>query len=196
MSPDDALREELTGLIRYTAGMAHGPCIDADAALAALDRETPAGEGQPTTGAGRRLLDGFAPLPRPDAQELHRRSAMGRRVKVAAGIVAIEREAAAAPVETPDPVGDDDLPTRLATEGDPRFADLAGRAYIRIRMLQAALSASPTGEPLDVALVAEALFDARIGAPHDAQTLAETLTPVLNRLLASAPKPRHRAGRP
>ena len=47
----------------------------------------------PRTEAGRRLLDGFAPMPLPDAQELHRRSAMGRRVKVAAGILAIEREA-------------------------------------------------------------------------------------------------------
>jgi hypothetical protein len=38
----------------------------------------------------------------------------------------------------------DDLMQRLATEGDPRFADTAGRAYIRIRTLQAALAATQT----------------------------------------------------
>lgn len=52
---------------------------------------------QPTptvqTQAGRDLLDHFAPMPPPDAQELHRRSAMGRRVKLEAGIVTIETEA-------------------------------------------------------------------------------------------------------
>jgi hypothetical protein len=31
-----AVREALQGLVRYTAGIEHGPCIDADAALAAL----------------------------------------------------------------------------------------------------------------------------------------------------------------
>ena len=48
---------------------------------------------EPRTEAGRRLLDGFGPMPRPDAQELHRRSAMGRRVKLQAAILAIEEEA-------------------------------------------------------------------------------------------------------
>lgn len=43
---------------------------------------------EPSTEAGRSLL------PQPGAQELHRRSAMGRRVKLATGILAIEEEAA------------------------------------------------------------------------------------------------------
>lgn len=57
--------------------------------------QRPAPELVPATEAGRQMLDGFAPMPQPDAQELHRRSAMGRRVKVHASILAIEAEARA-----------------------------------------------------------------------------------------------------
>lgn len=53
----------------------------------------------PRTEAGRELLDGFAPMPRPEAPELHRRSAMGRRTKLEAAILAIEAEAGALDAE-------------------------------------------------------------------------------------------------
>jgi hypothetical protein len=59
------------------------------------------------------------------------------------------------PDPTPDAaelLGDpDDLMQRLASEGSPYFADLAGRAYLRIRMLQQALAelrAAPPAVPV------------------------------------------------
>lgn len=60
------------------------------------DRAAPATEAaEPRTEAGRYLLDHFGPAPAPDAQELHRRSAEGRRTKLRAAIVTIEQQAAA-----------------------------------------------------------------------------------------------------
>jgi hypothetical protein len=55
----------------------------------------------------------------------------------------------------------DDLMQRLATEDDPRFADVAGRAYIRIRSLQAALAAAaPPAQTATLRKAAQRLSDA------------------------------------
>lgn len=54
----------------------------------------------PRTEAGKRLLEGFAPEPAADAQELHRRSTQGRRDKLIPAILAIEDEARALPDPT------------------------------------------------------------------------------------------------
>ena len=60
-----------------------------------IDRAAPRTEAaEPRTEAGRYLLDHFGPAPAHDAQELHRRSAEGRRTKLRTAILTIEEQAA------------------------------------------------------------------------------------------------------
>jgi hypothetical protein len=91
------------------------------------------------TEAGKRLLDGFAPEPAPDAQELHRRSTQGRRDKLIPAIEEIESEARAAALRE---VAEKVERLEVAPMGRPGMAT----EWVRLRQVRAILTEATGAE--------------------------------------------------